>query len=120
MVNEVDSNNLGHKNSIPLDPYLKWVRACAQNLMMPYPTILPIIVEPIAEGDIPYMILHPNMPIDLKELQISWIQLKGERDTFEARFYASEKKVSEMTKRLHEEQILNAYVNTKRKHPWET
>ncbi|CAI8585698.1 unnamed protein product [Vicia faba] len=29
MVNKVDSKILGHKNSIPLDPYLKWVRARA-------------------------------------------------------------------------------------------
>ena len=26
MVNKVDSKTLGHKNSIPLEPYLKWVR----------------------------------------------------------------------------------------------
>ena len=44
--------------------------------MMPFPAILPIIVEPVAEGDIPYTILHPDMPTDLKELQKSWIQLK--------------------------------------------
>ena len=25
MVNKVDSETLGHKNSIPLEPYLKWV-----------------------------------------------------------------------------------------------
>ena len=61
-------------------------------LMMPYPTILPVFVEPIAEGDTPYILLHPNIPIDFEELQRSWIQLKGERDTFEAQLYASEKK----------------------------
>ena len=75
---------------------------------MPYPAILPIVVEPTTEGDVPYIILHPDMPMDLKELQKLWIQLKGERDTFEARFYASEKKVLELTKRLHEEKSLNA------------
>ena len=40
MVRKVDSKTLGHKNSIPMDPYLKWVRDRAQNLMMPYTSIL--------------------------------------------------------------------------------
>ena len=71
MVNKVDRKTLGHKNSIPLDPYLKWVRARAQILMMPYPGILPIFVEPVAEGDVPYTILHPDMPTDLEEWQRS-------------------------------------------------
>ena len=35
MVHRVDSKTLGHKNSIPLDPYLKWIRARSQSLMMP-------------------------------------------------------------------------------------
>ena len=68
MVNKVDSKTLGHNNSIPLEPYLKWVRAHAQNLMMPYPVILPIVVEPVVEGDIPYTILHADMPTDFEEL----------------------------------------------------
>ncbi|XP_058771932.1 uncharacterized protein LOC131645406 [Vicia villosa] len=55
------------------------------------------------------------MPTNLEELQKSWIQLKEERDTFETQFYASEKKVLELTKRLHEEQSINAYVGTKRR-----
>ena len=50
MPNKVDSMSLGPKNSIPLEPYLKWVRARAQCLMMPYPAILPVIKEPIANG----------------------------------------------------------------------
>ena len=65
MVNKVDRNTLWNKNSIPLEPYLKWVRARTQNLMMPYEAILPIIMEPITEGDAPYTILHPNMPTTL-------------------------------------------------------
>ena len=68
MVNKVDSKTFGHKKSIPLEPYLKCVRTRAQNLMMPYPIILPMILEPGAEGDIPYVILHPEMPTDLEEL----------------------------------------------------
>ena len=86
---------------------------------MPYPAILPMIVEPVVEGDVSHTVLHPDMTRDFKELQKSWIQLKEERDTFEAQFYASEKKILELTKRLHEEKNLNAYVNTKRKRPWE-
>ena len=91
-----------------------------QNLIIPYSAILPVIMEPIVKGDIPDIILHPDMPTNLKELQKSQIQLKGERDTFEAQFYASEEKVLELTKRLHEEKNLNAYIDTKRKRPWET
>ena len=36
------------------------------------------------------------------------------RDAFEAQFYASEKKVLELTRLLHEEQTLNAYIAPKR------
>ncbi|CAI8609238.1 unnamed protein product [Vicia faba] len=116
MVNIVDSKTLGRKNSIPFEPYLRWVRARAQKTMMPYPSILPVIMELVAEGEVPYIFLHPNMPISLEDLQTGWIQLKEERYTFEARFYASEKRVLELTKQLHEEQSLNTYLAPKRKH----
>ena len=46
-VSKIDSKALGYKNSIPMEPYLRCVRARAQNLMMPYITILPVIVEPV-------------------------------------------------------------------------
>ena len=114
MVNRVDSKTLGHKNSIPLEPYLRWVRARAQKLVMPYPSILPVIVEPVVEGDVPYTILHPDMPTSLEDLQKGWIQLKEERDTFKAQFYASEQRVLELTKQLREEQSVNAYLAPKR------
>ena len=114
MPNKVDSKTLGHKNSIPLEPYLKWVRTRAQSLMMPYPYILPVIKEPVMEGEVPYTLLHPDMPTSLEDLQKSWIQLKEERNTFEAIFYASEKKVLELNCRLHEEQTLNTYISPKR------
>ena len=78
MLNNVDSKTLGHNNYIPLEPYLKWVRARAQSIMMPYLSILPVIIEPIMEGDVPYTILHPDMPTSLEDLQRDWIQLKGE------------------------------------------
>ena len=77
MLNKVDSKTLGYKNSIPLEPYLKWVRTRAQNLMMPYPSILLVIIEPVIEGDVPYTILHPDMPTSLEDFQRDWIQLKG-------------------------------------------
>ena len=112
----MDKKTLGHKNSIPLEPYLRWVRARAQKLVMPYPSILPVIVEPVVEGDVPYTILHPDMPTSLEDLQKGWIQLKEERDTFEAQFYASEKRVLELTKQLQEEQSVNAYLAPKRMH----
>ena len=114
MLNKVDSKTLGHKNSIPLEPYLKWVRTRTQSLMMPYPYILPVIKEPVMEGEVPYTLLHPDMPTSLEDLQRSWIQLKGERDTFKVQFYASEKKVLELTRLLHEEQTLNTYIAPKR------
>ena len=114
MPNKVDSKTLGHKNSLPLEPYLKWVRTRAQSLMMPYPYILPVIKEPVMEGEVPYTLLHPDMPTSLEDLQKSWIQLKEERNTFEASFYASEKKVLEFTLQLHEEQNLNTYIAPKR------
>ena len=71
--------------------------------MMPYPSILPVIMEPNAEEEVPYTVLHRNMPTSLEYLQKGWIQLKEERDTFDAQCYASEKKVLELTKQLHEE-----------------
>ena len=82
--------------------------------MMPYEVILPIIMKPAVEGDIPYTVLYPNMPTSLEDLQRAWIQLKEERDTFEIQFYASEKKVSELTRQLHEERSLNTYIAPKR------
>src|SRR3954471_14156888 len=39
---------------------------------MPYPAILPVTIEPGVEGDEPRVILHPDMPTDLEELQKSW------------------------------------------------
>ena len=81
---------------------------------MPYHSILPVIMEPVVEGDVPYTVLHPDMPISLEDLQKGWIHLKEERDTFEAQFYASEKRVLELTKQLHEEQSLNTYLASKR------
>ena len=71
-------------------------------------------MEPVAEEEVPYTVLHPNMPTSLEDLQKGWIQLKEERDIFEAQFYASEKRVLELTEKLHEEWSLNAYLAPKR------
>ena len=70
--------------------------------MMPYSSILPVIIEPVMEGEVPYTLLHPGLRTSLKDLQRSWIQLKEERDTFESQFYAREKKVLELTRLRHE------------------
>ena len=114
MPNKVDSKTLGHKNSIHLEPYLRWVRTHAQSLMMSYAAILPLILEPNVQEDESRIIFHPDTPTNFQELQKSWIQLKEERDTFETQLYASEKKVLELMKQLHEEQSLNAYIALKR------
>ena len=102
-----------------MEPYLQWVRACAQKLMMPYVVVLLVIVEPTTEEGIPYTVLYPYIPMDLGELQRSWIQLMKEQDTYRDQFHAQERKVLELTKQLHEERGLNDYLGTKRKHPWE-
>ena len=72
-----------------------------------------MIKEPYMEGEVTYTLLHPDMPTTLEELQKSWIQLKKEQNTFEASLYASEKKVLELTHRLHEEETLNTYIAPK-------
>jgi len=120
MVNRVDNKSLGQRNSIPLGPYLRWVRTRAQRLIMPYPYVLPVIVEPDCEERVPQVITHPDMPTDIEELKRSWIQLKEERDTFEAQFRDKEKKVIELTRLLQAEQGINNFIGSKRKRPWET
>ena len=43
---------------------------------MPYPHVLPVIKDPVLEGEVPYTIQHPDMPTSWEEMQKSWIQLK--------------------------------------------
>ena len=64
----------------------------------------------MVEGDVPYTVLHPDMPTSLEDLQKGWIQLKEEWDNCEAQFYASEKRFLELTKQLQEEKSVNAYL----------
>ena len=73
IIKKTDSKTLGRKNSIPLEPYLKWVRARAQSLMMPYDYILPVISEPVVQGGESRIILHHDIPTNFEELQKSWI-----------------------------------------------
>ena len=81
---------------------------------MPYEVILPVIMAPVVEGDIPHTILYPDIPTSLEDLQNAWIQLKGERDTFEAKFYEREMNIVELTRELHEERSLNTYITPKK------
>src|SRR3954466_6031279 len=119
-VYRVDSKSWGQKNSLPSEPYLRWVRTRAQRFVMPYPYVRPVIVEPECEEKVPLVVLHPDMPTDLEELQKSWVQLKEERDTFETQFRAKEKQVLELTRLLQAEQNVNNFIGSKRKRPWET
>ncbi|KAI5422598.1 hypothetical protein KIW84_045872 [Lathyrus oleraceus] len=95
-----------------------WGMSC--ELIMPYLAIGPLIVEPKVEGDTPQIIPYPDMPTNVEELKKSWIQLREERDTFEAQFCDERKKVLELTSQLKEERGLNAYLRLKRSRPWET
>ena len=65
MVKRSDPHELGPKTSLLMQPYFQWVRARAQNLMMPYAAVLPVIVEPTTEEGIPYTVLYPYMPLIL-------------------------------------------------------
>src|SRR3954466_2036246 len=114
-VYKVESKTLGQWNSIPMEPYLKWVRAHAQKFIMPYPAILPVTIEPEVEGDEPRVILHPDMPTNLDELQKSWVQLREERDTCKAPCQDYERKVLELTRQRQEEQQINTFMGAKRK-----
>ena len=67
-VKKTDSKTLGRKNSIHLEPYLKWVRAHAQSLVMPYAAVLPVISESIIQGNEPHIIFHLDMPTNFEEL----------------------------------------------------
>src|SRR3954462_10877502 len=119
-VYRIESKTLGQCNSIPMEPYLRWVRTHAQKFIMPYPAILPVTIEPKVEGDVPRVILHPDMPTDLEELQKSWVQLEEERDTFKAHCQDYERRLFELTRQLREEQRINAFLGTKKKRPRET
>ena len=79
-VHRSDPHELGPKTSLPMEPYLRWVRIRAQKLGMPYEAVLPIIVEVADEEGVLPTILHPYMPTDIGALKRSWMQLREERD----------------------------------------
>ena len=106
------------KTSLPMEPYLLWVRIRAQKLGMSYEAVLPVIVE-VADEGVPPTILHPYIPTDIGELKRSWMQLREERDTYREKYHEQERKILKLTRQLENEQILNDYVNTNGKRPWE-
>ena len=102
-----------------MKPYLRWVRTCAQKLGMPYEVVLPVIVESPDEEGVPPTILNPYMPTDIGALKRSWMQLREERDTYREKYHGQEQKIQKLTRKLENERILNDYVCTEKKRPWE-
>ena len=102
-----------------MESYLRWVRIRAQKLGMPYEAVRPIIVEIANEEGVLPTILHPHMPTDIGELKRSWMQLREERDAYRAKFNEQEQKIQKLTRQLENERILNDYVRTDKKRPWE-
>ena len=102
-----------------MEPYLQWVRARAQKLGMSYEVVLPVIVEIADEEGVPPTILHPYMPTDIGALKRSWIQLREEQDTYREKYHEQERKILKLTRQLENEKVLNDYVSTNGKRPWE-
>ena len=102
-----------------MEPYLKWVRIRAQKLGMSYEAVLPIIVEVADEEGVPPTILHPYMPTDIGALKRSWMQLREDWDTYKENYHEQERKIQKLTRQLENERILNDYVRTDKKRPWE-
>ena len=119
MVNRSDPQELGPRTSLPMQPYLQWVRARSQKLGMPYEAVFLVIVEPTNEEGVPYIVLYPYMSTDPGELQRSWIHLKEERNTYREKYHEQEKKILKLTRQLEEERVINDYVSIKRKRSWD-
>ena len=118
-VHRFDPHELGAKTSLLMELYLRWVRIRAQKLGMPYEAVLPITLEVADKEGVPPTILHPYMPTDIRALKRSWIQLREERDTYKEKYHEKEQKIQKLTRQLENEKILNDYVRTDRKRPWE-
>ena len=86
---------------------------------MSYEAVLPIIVEVADEEGVPPTILHPYMPTDIGALKRSCMQLREERDTYQEKYHEQEQKIQKLTRKLEREKIINDYVSTKGKQPWE-
>ena len=118
-VHQSDPHELGPKTSLPMEPYLRWVRIRAQKLGMPYEAVRPVTLEVANEEGVLPTILHPYMPTDIGALKRSWMQLREERDSYRERFNEQEQKILKLTRKLENERILNDYVRTEKKRPWE-
>ena len=81
-VHRSDPYELGPTTSLPMEPYLRWVRIPAQKLGMPYEVVWPIIVEVSNEEGVLPTILHPYIPTEIGALKRSWMQLREERDSY--------------------------------------
>ena len=86
---------------------------------MPYEAVLPVIVESADEEGVPPTILHPYMPTDICALKRSLIQLREERDTYREKYHEQKWKILKLTRQLENEKLLNEYVSTNEKRPWE-
>ena len=88
-------------------------------LGMPYEAVLPVIVEIADEEGVPPTILHPYMPTDIGALKRSWMQLREEWDTYREKYHEQERKILKLIRQLENEKVLNDYVSTNGKRPWE-
>ena len=79
----------------------------------------PITLEVANEEGVLPTILHPYMPIDIGALKRSWMQLRDERDSYREKFNKQEQKIQKLTRKLENKRILNDYVRTEKKRPWE-
>ena len=86
---------------------------------MLYEAVFPVIVEVADEEGVRPTILHPYMPTDIGALKKSWMQLREERDTYREKYHEQERKIQKLTRQLENKQILNDYVRTDKKIPWE-
>ena len=59
------------------------------------------------------------MPTDIGALKRLWIQLREERDTYKEKYHEQERKILKFTRQLENEKVLNDYVSTGGKRPWE-
>ena len=118
-VHKADPQELGPKTSLPMEAYYKWVRIRAQKLGMPYEAVIPITLEVADKDEVPPTVLHPQIPTDIGTLKRSWMQLRDERDSYREKFNEQEQKIQKLTRQLENERILNDYVRTDKKRPWE-
>ena len=78
-----------------------------------------ITLEVPDKDGVPPTVLHPQIPTDIGTLKRSWAQLQEERDSYRERFNEQEQKIQKLTKQLENERILNDYIRTEKKRPWE-